>query len=160
MDTGRDQARRLARPAAVYTLVLRQAVETAQPIAAAPRAAATPTSGCAPGTRRRTRNGLPVTRFQADHAVAGGGVFRPFEDGNETWAELVVRAGRSVLDIADRHRGGTAVLVGHGETVESSFHVLADQPLYHRFDLKVAPASVTEWATGDDPFASATPGTG
>jgi hypothetical protein len=35
--------------------------------------------------------------------------------------------------------------------VESSFHVLADQPLYRAFDLKVAPASVTEWATGDDP---------
>jgi broad specificity phosphatase PhoE len=92
-----------------------------------------------------------MARFQAEHALDGGGVFRPFEDGNETWAELVVRTSRAILDIAHRHRGGTVVLVGHAETVESSFHALAGQPLYRAFDTAVAPASITEWTTTDNP---------
>jgi broad specificity phosphatase PhoE len=96
-------------------------------------------------------DGLPTTRVHADHTIAGGGVFRPFEEGNESWAELVVRASRAIMDIAHRHRGGTVVLVGHSETVECSFHALAAQPLYRAFDLNVPPASVTEWATHDDP---------
>ncbi|MCA2211788.1 histidine phosphatase family protein [Jidongwangia harbinensis] len=160
-DTGRAQARRLADrlageigtagPVAVYSSVLRRAAETAQPIAAALGVTAAADCGLCTWHTPPYADGMPVARFQADHAVPGGGVFRPFEAGNETWAELVVRTGRAILDIAGRHRGGTVVLVGHGETVESSFHVLADQPLYRAFDLKVAPASVTEWVTGDDP---------
>ena len=83
--------------------------------------------------------------------MAGGGVFRPFEEGNETWAELVARVGRATMDIAHRHAGGTVVLVGHAETVEAAFDVLGGQPPYRAFDLSVANASVTEWSTDSDP---------
>ncbi|MFF5225532.1 hypothetical protein [Dactylosporangium sp. NPDC000521] len=65
----------------------------------------------------------------------------------------LTETGHAVLDIAHRHRGGTAILVGHAETVESSFHALAAQPLDRAFDLAVAPASVTEWTTAADPTA-------
>lgn len=78
-------------------------------------------------------------------------MFRPFEKGAESWAELVVRSSKAIMDIAHRHRGTTVVLVGQSETVESSFHALGAQPLYRAFDLKVAPGSVTEWVTDDDP---------
>jgi probable phosphoglycerate mutase len=158
---GHEQARRLSGrlaedlaadgPVAVYSSVLRRAVETAHPIAAA--LGANPVQDCGLCTWHipSYADGLPTSRFQTDHAIGGGGVFRPFEEGNESWAELVVRTSRAIMDIAHRHRGGTVVLVGHTETVNSSFHALAAQPLYRAFDLKVAPASVTEWATDDDP---------
>jgi broad specificity phosphatase PhoE len=94
---------------------------------------------------------MQTSRFQSDHAIVGGGVFRPFEEGNESWAELVVRTSRAIMDIAHRHRGTTVVLVGHSETVECSFHALAGQPLYRAFDLTVAPASTTEWITDGEP---------
>ena len=96
-------------------------------------------------------DGMPTSRFQVDHAIAGGGVLRPFEEGNESWAELVLRTSQAIMDIAHQHHGGTVVLVGHSETVESSFHALAAQPLYRAFDVEVAPASPTEWVTDGDP---------
>ncbi|GAB3938064.1 hypothetical protein GCM10027614_17420 [Micromonospora vulcania] len=77
-------------------------------------------------------------------------MFRPFEKGNESWAELVVRVSRAIVEIAQRHQGSTIVLVGHSETVESGFHALAAQPLFRAFDMEVAPASITEWTTEDD----------
>ena len=160
---GHEQAYRLAErlvddlaaggPVAVYSSTLRRAVETAQPIAAALDAAPVPDCRLCTWHVPEYADGMPTSRFLADHAVAGGGVFRPFEQDNETWAELVSRTGRAILDIAHRHRGTTAVLVGHSETVESSFHALAAQPLYRAFDLTVAPASITEWVTHGDPTA-------
>lgn len=162
-DLGQQQARGLAGrlanelaaagPVAVYSSVLRRAVETASPIAAALGVSAAEDCGLCTWHMPPQFDGLPIARVQADHAVAGGGVFRPFEEGNESWAELVVRVSRSIMDIANRHGGDTVVLVGHAETVECSFHALAGQPLHRAFDLKVAPASVTEWATDDDPTA-------
>jgi broad specificity phosphatase PhoE len=159
-EAGHEQARRLAERlarelagahVAVYSSVLRRAVETARPIADA--LGATPIEHCGLCTWHSPpyADGMPVTDFQTKHAAPGGGVFRPFEHDNETWARLVVRVSESIMDIVYRHRGGTVVLVGHSETVSSSFHALAAQPLYRAFDLKVAPASVTEWTTDGDP---------
>jgi broad specificity phosphatase PhoE len=156
---GHDQARVLAgrlatsvgSGASVYSSVLRRAVETAAPIAAALGASAVTDCGLCTWHQPAYADGLPTARFQAEHAVAGGGVFRPFEEGNETWAELVARVGRATMDIAHRHAGGTTVLVGHSETVEAAFDVLGGQPLYRAFDLSVANASVTEWSTDTDP---------
>ena len=159
---GHEQARAVAArlaaeivdgPVAVYSSTLRRAVETAQPIGAAFGAAPVADCGLCTWHVPPAADGMPTAGFQAAHAVDGGGVFRPFERDNETWAELVVRVGRSMMDSAHRHRGGTVVLVGHSETVECSFHALAAQPLHRAFDLTVGPASVTEWTTGGDPTA-------
>jgi probable phosphoglycerate mutase len=43
------------------------------------------------------------------------------------------------------------VLVGHSETVSTSFHALGQLPLMRSFDLLVSPASITEWITDDYP---------
>jgi probable phosphoglycerate mutase len=159
---GHEQARRLAarlgdelagEPVAIYSSVLRRAVETARPIGVALGVEPVQDCGLCTWHSPAYADGLPTAQFQEGHGLDGGGVFRPFEDGNESWAELVVRTGRAVMDIAHRHRGGTVVLAGHSETVETSFHVLAGQPLYRAFDLKVAPASITEWVTDEDPTA-------
>ncbi|MEU5907362.1 histidine phosphatase family protein [Micromonospora sp. NPDC047527] len=157
---GHDQAHRLARrlvddygadrPAAVYSSVLRRTVETAQPIAEA--FGVRPVADCGLCTWHTPpyADGLPITRFRAEHATVGGGLFRPFEDGNESWAELVVRVSRAITEIAHRHRDSTVLLVGHTATVEGAFHALAAQPLHRPFDLAVAPASITEWTTDHD----------
>jgi probable phosphoglycerate mutase len=139
--------------AAVYSSVLPRAVETAAAIGAALGTAAVTHCGLCTWHLPPHADGMPTAQFQATHAAAGGGVYRPFEHGNETWAELVTRTGSAITEIAQRHAGGTVVLVGHSETVESSFHVLGGQPLYRAFDLKVAPASVTEWSADGDPAA-------
>ncbi len=160
-ERGHEQARRLAAlladeltaegSVAVYSSVLRRAVETARPIGAVLGVEPTRHCGLCTWHSPSYADGMPTARFQADHGIEGGGLFRPFEEDNETWAELVVRNGKAVMDIAHRHHGGTVVLVGHSETVSSSFHVLAAQPLYRAFDLRVAPASITEWTTHEDP---------
>ncbi|MEU8299022.1 histidine phosphatase family protein [Micromonospora sp. NPDC048909] len=160
-DAGHEQARRLAGrlsaelagtgPVAVYSSVLRRAVETAQPIADALGVRPVQDCGLCTWHTPSYADGLPTARFQSEHAAPGGGVFRPFEEGNETWAELVVRISRAIMDSAQRHQGGTVVLVGHSETVESSFHALAGQPLLRAFDVTTAPGSITEWVTDHDP---------
>jgi probable phosphoglycerate mutase len=158
---GHEQARGLAErlkedlaaagSVAVYSSALRRAAETAQSIAAALAVTSRQDCGLCTWHVPSYADGMPTNQFQTDHAIAGGGVFRPFEEGNESWAQLVVRTGRAITDIAHRHRGTTVVLVGHSETVECSFHALAAQPLYRAFDLKVESASITEWVTDGDP---------
>ncbi|MFI5912005.1 histidine phosphatase family protein [Dactylosporangium sp. NPDC051541] len=161
-ERGREQARAVARrlaseldltpPAAVYSSTLRRATETAAAIAAALGVRSEPDCRLCTWHVPDYADGLTHAELRA-HGVAGGGVFRPFERDGETWAELVVRGSRAVLDIAERHEGATAVIIGHSETVEMSFHALGLLPLYRSFDLAVAPGSVTEWRTDGAPTA-------
>jgi 2,3-bisphosphoglycerate-dependent phosphoglycerate mutase len=159
---GHDQARAVARwlavelrttrPIAVYSSTLRRATETATTIAAA--LAVPSDQDCRLCTWHVPDYADGLTQAQLrEHAVTGGGVYRPFERDSETWAELVVRGSQAVLDIAERHEGSTAIIVGHSETVEVSFHALGLLPLYRSFDLTVAPASITEWHTDETPTA-------
>jgi len=53
---------------------------------------------------------MPTSRFRVDHAIAGGGVFRPFEEGDESWAELVLRTSRAIMDITHWPRNRS---IGH-----------------------------------------------
>ena len=95
---------------------------------------------------------MSVQEFLREHAAADGGVFRPFQRGNESWAELVTRVSRSLVEIAVRHRGGTSVVVGHAETVAASFSGLGLLGHYFPFEpANVGNAAVTEWVTEDDP---------
>ncbi|GAA2353628.1 phosphoglycerate mutase [Catellatospora methionotrophica] len=140
-------------PVAVYSSVLRRAVETAAPIAAALGVPADTDCGLCTWHYPAYADGQPLSVLKGAE-LPGGGVFRPFQRENESWAELVVRTGRAIIDIAYRHAGETVVLVGHSETVNSAFHVLGMQPLLRAFDTVVAPGSVTEWSTDGDPATS------
>jgi broad specificity phosphatase PhoE len=138
-------------PIAVYSSTLRRAIETAGAIGAAFGVEPTQDCGLCTWHSPAYADGMPTEQFLVEHGIEGGGVFRTFQEGNECWAELVVRNGKAIMDIAHRHRGETVVLVGHTETVNSAFDVLGAQPLYRAFDLSVAPASITEWVTDEDP---------
>jgi 2,3-bisphosphoglycerate-dependent phosphoglycerate mutase len=159
--TGHEQAHRRAirlaaelgsdQPPAIYSSTLRRAVETAIPIARAFGVRSTQDCGLCTWHVPPHADGRNVEEFRTEYGLDGGGIYRPFEQGNETWAELVLRVSRALLDILARHRGGTILVVGHTETVGASFHALGHMPLYRPFELLVAPGSTTEWITDDDP---------
>ncbi|WP_346105290.1 histidine phosphatase family protein [Nonomuraea maheshkhaliensis] len=165
-DEGREQvalvARRLtadlgAGKVAIYTSPLPRAVETAAVISAAVGLPAVPDCGLCTWHTPAGADGLKQEEFLERFGVEGGGLYRPFQRGNETWAEMVTRTSRTITELAHRHHGQSVVLVGHAETVEISFNALGLLPIYRSFDLTVAPGSVTEWSTGEDPSRWAPP---
>jgi probable phosphoglycerate mutase len=138
-------------PVAVYSSTEVRAIETAAVIADRFGVASTPDCGLCTWHTPPEADGLPAAEFQRRWGIEGGGVFRPFETGNESWAELVLRVSRTLLELAARHRDETVIAVGHTETVGASFAVFGNQPLLRDFDVVVAPASVTEWTADGDP---------
>jgi broad specificity phosphatase PhoE len=159
---GHEQAARLASrlaaqaadwgPVAVYSSTLRRARETAAPIADTLGVNAEADCGLCTWHMPPYADGMAVEELRRDHRVDGGGVFRPFERDNETWAELVTRVSRTLVDIAARHRGDTVAVVAHAETVAASFGGLGLLGHYYPFELaNVRNAAVTEWVTDDDP---------
>ncbi|MBV1850671.1 histidine phosphatase family protein [Catellatospora tritici] len=139
---------------AVYTSTRRRAVQTAATVGAAFGVEPTQDCGLCTWHVPDYADGMAVERFLRDHAAPGGGVFRPFQDGNETPAELLTRISRALVEIASRHRGATVIVVAHAETVAASFTGLGLLGHWHPFDLvNVGNATVTEWLTDDNPAA-------
>lgn len=85
-------------------------------------------------------------------ARRGGGVslFRPEHEGGDTWAQLALRAGDALHEIAERHFGETVVIATHNETIQASLIVLGYLSFRHRLGVSVQPGSITEWATDAD----------
>ncbi len=160
---GRHQAeglaRRLARElrehsGAIYCSVLPRAVETAEIVAAAlRRPEIVQDCGLCTWHTPAHADGQLWAEYRRDGGLAGGGVYRPFQEGNESWSELVARTGRALEQIAARHAHDTVIVVAHAETVASSLIVFGGLPLSPGFDPDVAPASITEWVTTGDPEA-------
>lgn len=162
-DVGRSQAGALARrlvlelassPTAVYSSVLLRAVETAQILVAAlGQAEVLQDCGLCTWHTPDYADGKLWSEYRREYGLAGGGVFLPFERDNETWSELVARTGRSLEQIAARHKGETVVVVAHTETITSSLIAFGGLPLAPSFDLNVVPTAITEWITEGDPEA-------
>lgn len=162
-DTGRAQGEALTRrlasellepPQAVYSSVIPRAIETASILTAM---AGWPDviqhCGLCTWHAPSDADGRPWADYFREHGIEGGGVYRPFQRGNESWSELVGRTGRALEEIAGRHRGQTVVIVTHAEVVTSSLIVFGGLPLALGFDAQVAPVSLTEWTTEGDPEA-------
>jgi probable phosphoglycerate mutase len=157
---GRGQAEHLARrlgtdlqdrPAAVYCSILPRAVETAEILAAALDVPdVIRDCGLCTWHTPPEVDGRPKAEFRREMSVAGGGAYRPFEQGNESWSELVSRTGRALEQISARRVGETVVIVTHAEAVQSSLIVFGGLPLVPGFDMFVAPTSITEWTTNGD----------
>ncbi len=136
---------------AVYSSTLPRAIETAAPIAKMLGVSAGTDCGLCTWHYPGHIDGQPGSELRERFGVPGGGLFRPFQIGNETWSELVTRTSRAIVDLADLHRGQTVVLVAHTETINVAFHALGMLSVYTPFDTVVDHASVTEWLTDDDP---------
>lgn len=162
-DTGRVQAESLARrlsadilnrPAAIYSSVIPRAVETAGILAAAlSDLEVVQDCGLCTWHTPAFADGMKWAEYQGEHSLAGGGVFRPFERGNESWSQLVSRTGRALEEIAARHANETVLIVAHSETVNAAQIIFGNLPLSMNFDAQVSPTSVTEWITQGHPDA-------
>jgi probable phosphoglycerate mutase len=166
-DLGRAQAERLrdrlARwdglaGAALYSSTLPRAIETATIIAPALGATA-PAQHCGLCTYHypAAADGMAVEEFQRAFGQPGGGVYRPYEVGNEAWAQLLARVGAALFEIAIENAGRTAVLVVHTETIGASLTALGELPIRRHFDGRIANTSLTEWTTEDDPAGGGPP---
>ena len=167
-DLGRSQAQSLGRrlvrelkdrPRAIYSSVIPRAIETAEILAAAlgNLDVILDCGLCTYHTPADT-DGKPWAEYSRENTVAGGGVFRPFERGNESWSELVGRTGRTLEEIVARHAGETIIVAAHSETVQSAFIVFGGLPLSPGFEMVVTNASITEWETKGNPGAWPRPG--
>lgn len=154
-----DLAERLGRDfggdvAAVYSSVLPRAVETARVVAEGLGGLEiVEERGLSTWLTPDEADGLTWDAYRESHGLAGGGVYRPFERGNESWAEMVARAGAVLEEIAARHVGQTVVAVTHAEVVKISLIVFGGLPISLGFDVDIAPASMTVWSTEGDPEA-------
>lgn len=92
-------------------------------------------------------------------ARRGGGIalWRPEYEGADTWAQLVLRAGDALHEIAEENHGRTVIVVTHNETVQASLVVLGYVPFRSRMGVSVGQTSITEWATEDDTTAGGPP---
>lgn len=158
-EVGRSQAAAVAErlavegPAVVCSSTEVRASETAAVIAERLGVGVTRECGLCTWHTPPEATGLTAAEFQRRFGVTGGGVFRPFETGNEAWAELVLRVSRTLLELAARHRDETVIAVGHQETVEASLVTFGNQPLLRDFDVAIGPGTVTEWVADGDPTA-------
>jgi probable phosphoglycerate mutase len=162
-DTGRQQAAalaaRLAReaenhPVAIYTSIIPRAIETATIVAETLGGfTVIQDRGLCTWITPDFADGVKWADYEAEHRLAGGGVYRPFQRGNESWSELVARVGRSLEEIASGHANQTVLIVAHNETVNAAQIIFGNLPLAMDFDTQVLPTSITEWITNGDPDA-------
>jgi probable phosphoglycerate mutase len=166
-DRGREQAARLrdrlARQgglagAALYSSTVPRAVETATIIAPALGATApVQHPGLCSYLVSEAADGMPVDEYRRRFGLPGGGVYRPFEAGTEAWAQLLVRVGAALFEIAGANTGRTAVLVAHNETVQASLTAIGELPIRRHFEVAIADTAITEWTTADDPGGGGPP---
>jgi len=72
---------------------------------------------------------------------------QPIAPGAESWAVYLQRTTATLRGILDRHRGGTVLLIGHGETVTAAAHLFLDLAAGLRASAAFAVhyASITRW---------------
>lgn len=88
-------------------------------------------------------------RERYSEQVVGRGPYVPWAPGGESWAEVVVRAGRALTCLAEDHRGETVVVACHGGIVEASLRAFMHIPLEPQWRSEVTNASITEWVFSD-----------
>lgn len=160
---GREEAQRLAdrlkvelggRPSAIYSSTLPRAVETAELLAATLEVGQVlKDCGLCTWHTPDFADGMLWAEYERDYGLKGGGGYRPYEAGNESWAELIARTGKTLEEIAAKHYGETVLIATHAETIGSSLTVFGELPLSLDFDLSITPTSITEWVTDGNPQA-------
>jgi probable phosphoglycerate mutase len=135
--------------AALYSSVLRRAVETAEILLPA-LGEVTYEARCALCERHPGEaDGLTWSEFDERYGrlLPGDDPERPLSPGGESWIELLDRAEDALYSLAEAHPGELVVVSGHGGIIEASLVRFLDLPSYGRL-VRLFPdnASMTEWA--------------
>lgn len=91
-------------------------------------------------------DGKPWTAVKT--AADGGPHAHPDQQwaaGSDTWIGYLERAGRSLRDIIDQHRGQRVLFAAHGEIVITAHTLLLDIPIGSPAGFTVNHASITRW---------------
>ncbi len=132
-DIGRAQARLLedrlrAEPLAadsLYASTLPRAMETAGYVARALGLPVRPDDDLQE-LRPGEADGLSLDEWQARYGGLDGATVEPFRKlspGGESWADFLLRAGRALTRLVERHADETVVAVCHGGVLEASFYL-------------------------------------
>lgn len=163
-DLGREQvaglrdrflaSHEITGPVTVYSSMIPRAIETAEILAQA-FGGAEVLRDCGLCTYHLPEwaDGMSWEEINREHAVPGGGMFHPFQEGNEAWTDLAMRVSKALTRIAARHAGQNVLIATHAEAVQASLITFGMLPIYRHFEVRVSAASVTEWTTDDDPSA-------
>ena len=93
-------------------------------------------------------DGLTWDEWRERHSgeVFGRGPYVPFAPGGESWAELIVRAGRVLNQIAQKHDGETVAVVCHGGVIDASLRTFGHLAFELQWRTDIHNSSMTEWA--------------
>jgi 2,3-bisphosphoglycerate-dependent phosphoglycerate mutase len=98
-------------------------------------------------------DGLTWTEFEAKYRPEGWQFdpYEPISPGGESVAELNARVARTLLRLADEHRGGTVAVACHGGVVAASMVSFLSLPFHGGLvQLFSDNTSITEWVLEDD----------
>jgi probable phosphoglycerate mutase len=150
-----DATGELADAAAIYSSLLRRAVETAEIIRPAISSNLEVLAQCGwcelhPGAAEGLTWSEMVDRFPP--MGDPDDPFRRRVPGMETWAELYLRVGARLTSLADEHPGQCVVIIAHGGTVAASLVARGELPIRHGAVAArdTTNTSITEWMRADD----------
>jgi broad specificity phosphatase PhoE len=73
-------------------------------------------------------DGMFLAKHRRRHALPGGGVFRPYQQGEESWAEFIARVGATLAKISCDHVDERVAVITHDEVIDASLRVFGDLP--------------------------------
>ncbi|EST35078.1 histidine phosphatase family protein [Streptomyces roseochromogenus] len=78
----------------------------------------------------------------------------PWSPGSDTWNGYLLRAGRALTALLERHAGQSILLAGHGETIHAACHLLLElsPSTSSRIDFGTEHACLTRFHLHHDPY--------
>lgn len=152
----RDRLRRsgeLADTTALYASTLPRAIETAQILNDAIGHPELVTDERVCELHPGEADNMSFVDYSSTFFAEGSGRWRddpsiPTAPGGESWTGFLDRVEAALIDLTDRHAGGTVVVACHGGVVDASFRALGGLAIQHRLNTDVDNAAVTEWVGG------------
>ena len=142
-----ERTNELAGTHALYASLLPRAIETAEILSPALGSLKVATDCDLCEGHPGEADGLTWDEWRERYAdqVVGRGPYVPWAPGGESWADVVVRTGRTLTRIAEEHANQTVVVACHGGIIEASLRAFAHVPLEPQWRGQIDNASITEW---------------
>lgn len=147
-----QRTRELSQTVALYSSVLPRAIQTAEILAPALGDLAVQSDCELCELHPGAADGLTWEEQEAIHGPSDFSVDpdRPISPGGESWSGFLVRVGRCLDALAERHRGEMAVVACHAGVIDASLiRLLGLSARGGRLDFRTGYASLTEWSAAE-----------